>query len=338
MTDQKYDPNDVAVNNGNIFGFPVTYDEAELILFPVPFDATASLGKGTADGPEGILHYSTQLDFYHHTLSDAWKQKIFWKKDENKTLEHNKAFSSDVTKYIEDLENNVSNIDKTIVDHVNVFQDKLKNYIKSNAVKALEAGKKVGIVGGEHSVPLGLVEALDEKYSEFGILQIDAHCDLRVSYEGFTQSHASIMHNALKCKNVKRLVQVGIRDASPKEMNLATADARISCFTDFYMSNKLFNGRTWQSIAQQIVEHLPEKVYISFDIDGLTPDHCPNTGTPVPGGLTFNQAQYLLWELKRQNKTIIGFDLCEVGRSENQLDENIGARVLWELCCLINYK
>lgn len=334
MADHQFNPDDVAVNNGNIFGFPVTEDEADLVLLPVPFDTTASLGKGTAAGPKGILEYSTQLDFYHHTVSNAWKQKIFWAPIPEDVIHQNNQFSEDVLTYIKNLEEGTDNFNHAIVQKVNAYQSELKSQLKNKALSLLHQGKKVGIIGGEHSVPLGLIEALGEQHESFGILQIDAHCDLRVGYEGFEQSHASIMSNALQTKGVKRLVQVGIRDASPKEMELAIADARISCFTDFYLHNQMYQGKTWRHLCKKIVDYLPDQVYISFDIDGLTPYHCPNTGTPVPGGLNFNQAVCLLWELKRQGKTIIGFDLCEVGVSENKLDENIGARILWELCCL----
>ena len=96
------------------------------------------------------------------------------------------------------------------------------------------------------------------------------------------------------------------------------------------------SGRTWQDICREIVSTLPQKVYVSFDIDGLTPDHCPSTGTPVPGGITFNEAVFLLSELASSGRTIVGFDLCEVAPDQsdedNYWDANVGARILYKLC------
>ena len=93
-----------------------------------------------------------------------------------------------------------------------------------------------------------------------------------------------------------------------------------------------FGGRTWSDICEEIISNLPQKVHISFDIDALTPENCPNTGTPVPGGLTFAQADYLIYKLCKSGKQIIGFDLCEVAPgAEGEWDANVGARILYKL-------
>ena len=95
----------------------------------------------------------------------------------------------------------------------------------------------------------------------------------------------------------------------------------------------MFNGENWDSVCNRIISHLPERVYISFDIDGLSPDNCPHTGTPVPGGLSFQQAVYLLEKIADSGRRIIGFDLCEVTPTEeDQWDANVGARMLYKMC------
>ena len=103
------------------------------------------------------------------------------------------------------------------------------------------------------------------------------------------------------------------------------------------MDVALFEGRTWDSICREMIQELPDKVYISFDIDGLDPKLCPNTGTPVPGGFSFQQAMYLIRKVVESGREIIGFDLCEVAPGdEGDWDANVGARVLYRLNNFMN--
>jgi agmatinase len=191
--------------------------------------------------------------------------------------------------------------------------------------------KLVGLVGGDHSVPLGYLEALGEKHNNFGILQIDAHHDLRKSYEGFHFSHASIFFNALKINSVSKLVQVGIRDYCDEEVEIVQNEpGRITVFYDQQIKENQFNGLTWKEQCDSIIQELPDEVYISFDIDGLDPKLCPGTGTPVPGGLDFFEINFLLKKLVESGRKIIGFDVCEVG--QHVWDANVGARILYKLC------
>src|SRR5690606_21663468 len=101
---------------------------------------------------------------------------------------------------------------KALQNEVNYNSQIVNEWIFNKTKLQLENGKLVGLIGGDHSVPLGYLKALAEIYADFGVLQIDAHLDLRNSYEGFTYSHASILYNALKIKEISKLVQVGIRD------------------------------------------------------------------------------------------------------------------------------
>ncbi|MDQ3535696.1 MAG: arginase family protein, partial [Bacteroidota bacterium] len=175
-------------------------------------------------------------------------------------------------------------------------------------------------------------EALCEKHEMFGILQIDAHADLRIAYEDFEFSHASIMYNALKNSNVSKLVQVGIRDISGSEAKMINdSQGRIITYYDIHLKVRKFEGKRWKSTCKDIIKNLPDKVYISFDIDGLDPKHCPHTGTPVPGGFEMEEIMYLLKMLVSQGKEIIGFDLCEVAPGEDEWDGNVGARILYRL-------
>jgi agmatinase len=183
-------------------------------------------------------------------------------------------------------------------------------------------------------VSLGLLQAYAAAGAQFGILHVDAHADLRVQYEGFKYSHASIMHNALAVPQVERIVQVGIRDFCAAEAALMRGHERIAAFTDGYINAARSRGITWDAVCEEIVGRLPDRVYISFDIDGLDPSLCPTTGTPVPGGLSFGEAAYLLGKLCERGKKIIGFDLVETAvRDGSDWDAVVGARLLYQLCC-----
>jgi agmatinase len=126
-------------------------------------------------------------------------------------------------------------------------------------------------------------------------------------------------------------VQVGIRDVAQSEVDLIAENDKITTFFDWDLKNAEFEGQTWSDQVKEIIAVLPSKVYVSFDIDALRPELCPNTGTPVPGGFSLEQMNYLLFALAASGKTIIGFDLNEVG--DDPWDANVGARALWNLCC-----
>ena len=154
--------------------------------------------------------------------------------------------------------------------------------------------------------------------------------------EGFEFSHASIMFNVLRdVPSVKKIAQVAVRDFSGTEAALAASSARVATFDDLSLAAAMFRGETWDALCRRIVDALPHEVYVSFDIDGLTFENCPHTGTPVCGGLTFNQAVWLLDTLVRSGRRIIGFDVVEVAPApEAKVDAITGARMLWKLCNL----
>jgi agmatinase len=131
-------------------------------------------------------------------------------------------------------------------------------------------------------------------------------------------------------------VQVGIRDICQEEVDVINnSSGRVVTFFDAHIKRRQFAGETWKQICQDIIGKLPQKVYISFDIDGLDPKLCPSTGTPVPGGFELEQINYLFVLLKESGKQIIGFDLNEVAPGENDMDALVGARVLFKMCGLL---
>lgn len=342
MKDSTFNINQITIKNNCFFGLPTTIENAKVVFLSVPWDATVSYGEGTADGPQGILDASYQLDWYDFDLPLAWEigyATIPISAEIRAKSEKTRAIAK---KVIDHLEAGNELNDKVIAKKlakVNQASTNLNEWVYTQCKNLLSQGKLIGLVGGDHSVPLGYMKALSEHYQEYSILHIDAHADLREAYEGFIYSHASIMYNVLLLPNISKLVQVGIRDLCEEEMNKIKSDNRVVLFDDWQLKNNLYEGLTWQQQCQTIISNLSEKVYISFDIDGLNQAFCPNTGTPVPGGLDFNQAIYLIQTLVKSGKKIIGFDLCEVAPSQSNEDEwdgNIGARILYKLTNLMS--
>lgn len=336
MAQELFDPNGVGVDNGNYFSMPFQPEEAALVLLSAPWDVTVSYGAGTAYAPDAIIGASTQLDFYDAIAPEAWRQGIATAPVDYSILELSQKLRVDARRVIEHLEGGGSTTDDYVIRkirRVNEGSFELNRNIREQAEQWLEAGKLVGLVGGDHSTPYGLIRALGKYHDRFAILHIDAHCDLRPRYEGFEFSHASIMYNVLHdVQQVERIVQVGIRDFSQEEKNLAEKSGRIIQFDDQRLLEAEYSGRTWDEECREIIATLPEKVYVSFDIDGLDLCYCPHTGTPVPGGLRFNQAVRLLQLLGAQRR-IIGFDVVEVCPHESDhIDASVGARILWKLC------
>ncbi|MGB3291980.1 MAG: agmatinase family protein [Phormidesmis sp.] len=331
---ETFDPSDVGQSNGNIFGFPFDYDSADIVLFGVPWEVTVSFHSGTAQGPAAILAASPQLDFYDYDYPDGWQQGIYMPPVPDWIEAENIALRSPAQKVVQATEKGQSLASmKGELEQVNSGCQRLNQWLFQTTRQALNLGKKIGVLGGDHSVPLGALQALAEAYPSFGILHIDAHCDLRDAYQGFRFSHASIMRNVLKLPQVSKLVQVGVRDVSPREVEFVQASqGQVVLHHDTALKRSRYDGTPWRELCRKIVADLPQQVYISFDIDGLDPKLCPATGTPVPGGLELDEAFCLLREVA-DTRQIIGFDLCETGPDE--WDGNVGARIVYKLCNLI---
>lgn len=337
----RIDPNDVGVF-GKLFGLPFDENTADLIIIPVPWEVTVSYGEGTAYAPEQILYASSQVDLYDPDITDAWKLGVTMLPIPQNWFEISEELREEAASYIawlakgkaEEVEQEIGYFSE-IPQTVNQECAKLNSWVKQTATYWLKQQKMVALVGGDHSTPLGLLQALAEQYNSFGILQIDAHADLRQAYEGFEFSHASIMYNALKIPQISKLVQIGIRDYCQAELQIIQENPqRIKAFFDHQIQEAIYTGKTWASICQEVIAELPDKIYISFDIDGLDPKLCPNTGTPVAGGFEFGQITYLLKKIVEAGKEIISFDLVEVscGKENNAWNANVGARMLFKLC------
>ena len=329
-----FNRNALGLDNGNLYGLPSKFKDAEVIVFPVPWDVTVSYGDGTSQAPDLIREESLQVDLFDLEYGNFWEKGIFYLKSSPVLLEKCTKFRQFAVEAIKLQEKGRTVSDsftlKNNTEQINQACEEMVDWVYKECNKLLSEDKKLVLLGGDHSTPLGYLKALGDQYKDFGILQIDAHCDLREAYEGFTFSHASIMYNALKLESVKSLTQVGIRDFCEEEKDFAKkSKKKVNIFFDRDISYQMMEGKTWKTICDEIVKTLPENIYISFDIDGLQQKYCPNTGTPVAGGLEVDQVFYLFYQVKKAGKNIIGMDLNEVGN--DVWDANVGARVLYRM-------
>lgn len=342
MTDlSTFDPNSVGNPNNNIFGLPFEEEDARLVILPVPWEVTVSYTAGTARAPEHIFKASLQVDLFDPDYKDFWREGFYMRPHDKKILMKSDYLRREAELYInyisEGEEVNDNKFMCKTLKEVNAGGAYLNEWVYEQTKDLMSKGKLVGLLGGDHSTPLGYMRAIGDIHGEFGILQIDAHCDLRKSYENFTFSHASIMYNALEqVPQLKKLVQVGIRDYCEEEWDYINANKeRVTTFFDKDIKEREFEGASWKNIVDEIIGQLPQKVYISFDIDGLKPELCPHTGTPVQGGFETEQVFYLFKKLMQSGRHLVGFDLNEVGVSQNEWDENVGARCLFKLCNML---
>jgi agmatinase len=336
-----FDPNIVSNPNNNIFGLPTTEDSARVIIVPIPWEVSVSYGAGTARAPEAICKASLQVDLFDPEVPDGWKEGFYMRPIDRKLLMKSDYLRKEAELFIDYIsrgnEVNENQFMRKTLKDVNEGGDFLNNWVYEQTKVLLEKNKLVGLLGGDHSAPLGFFKAIGEKHGDFGILQIDAHCDLRESYEGFNYSHASVMYNALnEIPQLIKLVQAGVRDYGGDEWEyIKNSNFRVITYFDKEIKTRQFEGETWKSIAEEIVSKLPENVYISFDIDGLDRKLCPHTGTPVPGGFETEEVFYLFRKIIESGRKLVGFDLVEVGTSDTDWNANVGARILFKLCNLL---
>jgi agmatinase len=335
-TSTTFNPNGPGHPNGNFFALPYSTGEGEIEIISVPWDVTTSYKPGTAGGPKAIVDASVQVDLFDPDVERAWEIKISTAElNLHRLNSENRNFAEKIIKHLENGGNAADRETVYLLNQVNQASEIVNITVYNAAKNIMDRGQIAAVVGGEHSVPFGLIKAVSEKYPGTGILHIDAHADLRRAYEGFTYSHASIMYNVInELSGISKLVQVAVRDFCEEEESLLRKNEKITTFFDIHLKNRQYEGETWQNQCTEIISHLPGNVYISFDIDGLCPYLCPGTGTPVPGGLEFEQAMYLIRQIVFSGRRIVGFDLSEVSPSDSgDWDANVGARILFKLCC-----
>ncbi len=301
-----------------LFGLP-PHPRPRVVIQAVPFDATTSSRPGTADCVSWVREASEQVDLYHPVAGPFWERGVVLQGDPGWI----RALSAAARECVEAVR--AGGEGRAEVDAAG---SRIDAFTHSFASSAFDAGQIPGLLGGDHSIPQGAIRAALQRWPGLGVLHVDAHADLREAYEGFRYSHASIFHNVL-ADGLGCLVQIGIRDRCRAEAERQRTDPRIFALSDASLAARLDRGTPFADVAAEVVGHLPDAVWVSFDIDGLDPSLCPNTGTPVPGGLSWRETRILLDTLGRSGKTIVGFDLCEVGPAP--WDANVASRILFDL-------
>jgi agmatinase len=330
-----FDPDAAAAPDAGIFGLPHTAEDAKVVLVPVPFEATTSYGGGAAGGPAAILSASRQVDLYDVETGRPYQAGIALL-DEPETVRTWNREAREAAEPI--IAAGGAGDDPGLRSNLALVEDRctrLNDHVYETAQRWMAADRIVGVIGGDHAVPFGAIQACAERTPGLGVLHLDAHADLRAAYEGFTWSHASIMFNVCeRIPQVAKLVQVGVRDLGEAEAAyIRGSNGRVVTHFDADLTRARFEGVPWARQVERIVRDLPQLVYLSFDIDGLDPTLCPHTGTPVPGGLSFAEVNALMAGVVASGRRILGFDLDEVapGPDGDEWDGNVGARLLYKM-------
>ena len=254
--------------NSTFAGIPQNYaglDTSKIVLIPVPYDGTSTWGKGSEKGPKAFLEASENMELYDiETDSEVYKNGIF--------------LAEPVT---------VNATPEAMVDAVH---QETKSFIKKN--------KFVTILGGEHSISIGTIRAFNEMFPNLTVLHIDAHADLRKSYEGSGCNHACAVYEASQNTN---LIQVGIRSMDAKEKSVMDLDKT-------YFAHEMAIDDSWVDSA---IDQMTENVFITFDLDAFDPSILPSTGTPEPGGLFWYETLDFLKQVFKE-KNVVGFDIVEL--------------------------
>ena len=316
-----------AAQTGGLFDCGGDARDAAVVVIGVPWEPTVSYRRGASQTPGRIARASQQVDLHSELLGRSFgaETALTLREDWLRLNDHACAAAA-----------------RGDCAAVNAASAQLNAELAAECAALHASGRAAGVLGGDHSAAYGAIAASAAAHGGrdgLGVLHMDAHYDLRAAYQGFAHSHASVMHNVLEnVPEVQRLVSVGVRDYSSCERQRAEKDARVQSFRERELRAALYRGRTWADLGGEIIEALPARVHISFDIDGLDPALCPHTGTPVPGGLAFGEAAFLLDAVAASGRRVVGFDLCEVAPNPrdpgDEWDLNVAARLLHQLCAL----
>lgn len=259
--------------NRTYAGIPEKYSKletAKVVLIPVPYDGTSTWQKGADKGPEAFLDASENMELYDiETNSEVYQKGIY--------------LTDQVTE---------NRSPGAMVDAVHEIT---KKYINKN--------KFVTVFGGEHSISIGTIRAFNEYFDNLTVLHIDAHADLRETYEGTNYNHACAMYEANQNTN---LVQVGIRSMDISETRVMNKDK-------MFFAHEMASNDYW---VDNVLEQLTGNVFISFDLDAFDPSILPSTGTPEPGGLFWYETLDFLHRVFKE-KNVVGFDIVELCPNEH---------------------
>lgn len=240
-------------------------ENASIVLLPVPYDGTSTWQKGADKGPEAFLSASENMELYDiETDEEVYRKGI----------------------YLADALTENSSPEEM----VEAVYSETKSYISKK--------KFVTIFGGEHSISIGTIRAFNESFDDLTVLQLDAHADLRMTYEGSACNHACALHEASKTTN---LIQVGIR-------SMDIAEKKWMNFDQTWFAQEMEEEEYWQDA---VIDQMTENVFITIDLDCFDPSILPSTGTPEPGGLKWYETLAFLRRTFTE-KNVVGFDIVEL--------------------------
>lgn len=330
---------------GDYFGVPCTPEQARLVLVSVPWDVTAPTEAMLSYAPDAIIEVSERMDPYDPISPDEWK-KGFATDDVDYTLqERSQQLRADVERLRAHTSKGGSGLGGIMAPLTDDYYARRQRRVEEGcrdmvaAVREvsrrwLRRDKVVGLVGGDHSTPQGLIEALAEREEGLGILHMDARCRLKARYEGFEHSCESLMYNVLKgVGGVGRVVQVAQRDFSATEHRVARESERIVLYDTDRIASMRYDGASWRQVCDTIVAELPQAVYVDFDVSALSIENCPHSPWAAPGGMRFDEALYMINRVVESGRRIVGFDVVGVvPRVDDYVDAQVAARMLYRLC------
>ncbi|MBE6193869.1 MAG: agmatinase [Rikenellaceae bacterium] len=324
-------------NGGYYFSDATPTADAPIVLVSAPWAVTSAAGQGAAYTPDAIIDASTHLSLYDVVSNTSIDGKVATAEVDYDLQESSLQLGGDAAKVVAHIEDGgalTGDYFARKVVRINLGFRDMHRSVGKRVFRFASKGKIVGIVGGDHSVAFGAVRSISSVYPQMGVLFVDAHSDLRPSGRIFDYSHLSVARNIVdEIPAVSKLVQVGVRDMSREEIDFAQSHPKVTMFCHEKLTAERFSGRSWGEVCDDVVAQLPDKVYISFDIDALSPECCPHTKRPVAGGMTFDEAVCLINRVAESGREIVGFDLTEiVPVMESGVDAAVGARMLVKLC------
>ena len=324
---------------GYYFRDAVSSDEGSVVIVSAPWAVTSAVGEGASYAPDAIIDASLPIGLYDNSTGVSIEGRVATAEIDYDIQESSQQLGSDADKVLSHIEDGGSisgDFFGRKLARINTGFRHMHASVARDVARYAAAGKVVGVVGGDHSVAFGAVRALSERYEGMGVLFLDAHCDMGGDSRIFDYSHRSIARNILEeIPAVSHLTMVGVRDCAERDVQEIREHDRTSLFLAEELAAARFVGRTWKECCSDMVATLPHEVYVSLDVDVLSPECCPNTVRPVAGGLSFDEVTFLLGEIVSSGRRIVGFDLTEiVPKLQAGIDAIVGARMLAKLCAV----
>lgn len=321
-------------DGGYYFGDSTSPADADLVIVSAPWSVTSDYGRGATYTPDAVIDASAESNLYDVESGFSAEGRVATVEIDYNIQELSEHLGRDVERVVNRaFDAGALEYAKRKVKHINQGFAEMHSSVYKQTKHWVSKGKAVAVVGGDHSVSFGAIKAVAEHYKDVGVLFIDAHADFACSKKGFPYSHRSVARNVIEeISSVSRLVEVGVRDIDKSELDALLANEKVELFLAEKVAGMRFEGESWGNICREMVEKLPQKVYVSLDIDALKIEFCTHTNTPVPGGMTFDEVVYLINCVVKSGRQIVGFDITEVvSNLDDKMDAIVAVRLLTKM-------